>query len=179
MSYKESNYSEKCCSSSDSEEKHKKNKTDKRKCCKPGPRGCPGPIGPIGPVGSVGPQGVSGAPGPTGSPGSTGSPGPTGSPGSTGSPGPTGSPGIVSTTVTTTDFSVPTDSIGGAVLAAPAANIVTGGGFSISDTVVNVYTLANAPIVIGSTPIGWRVSIANSSGVTVTGTLYVVSAPPS
>src|SRR5918999_470090 len=122
----------------------------------PGPPGEPGPAGQNGTQGPIGPAGEQGPPGP---PGPTGPPGPPGPPGPTGPPGPPG-PQIPAMNLTIRNMEgqlVPLTGIAQSLATCNSDELVTGGGF----------TITNGPgVVLSSAPQGssWIVVAANPFG---------------
>ena len=137
----------------------------------PGPTGAqgpPGPTGPPGPPGEPGPagqNGTQGPPGPTGPPGPPGEPGPAGQNGTRGPIGPAGEKGppgpeIPAMNLTIRNMEgqlVPLTGIAQSLATCNSDELVTGGGF----------TITNGPgVVLSSAPQGssWIVVAANPFG---------------
>ena len=137
----------------------------------PGQNGTQGPPGPTGAQGPPGPTGAQGPPGPTGPPGPPGEPGPAGQNGTQGPigpageqgpPGPPGPPGpqIPAMNLTIRNMEgqlVPLTGIAQSLATCNSDELVTGGGF----------TITNGPgVVLSSAPQGssWIVVAANPFG---------------
>ena len=128
----------------------------------PGPTGAqgpPGPTGPPGPPGEPGPAGQNGTQGPIGPAGEQGPPGPPGPAGPAGPPGPAGAeiPAMNLTIRNMEGQLVPLTGIAQSLATCNSDELVTGGGF----------TITNGPgVVLSSAPQGssWIVVAANPFG---------------
>jgi hypothetical protein len=123
-----------------------------------------------------GPTSLAGAPGAPGTPGTPGTPGAPGAPGTPGATGPPGTAGISDFTDITHTVSNDTAVAVGADC--PGGGIATGGGVTITPgTSVNVFLNESAPVLSGTTPIGWEGVIANISGGSVMMHLDIICIP--
>src|SRR5215208_745528 len=135
-----------------------------------GPPGPTGPPGPLGPPGEPGPAGQNGTQGPTGPAGQQGPPGPPGPPGQNGTQGPTGpageqgppGPEIPAMNLIIRNMEgqiVPLTGIAQSLATCNPDELVTGGGFSITNGPGVV--LSSAPqqgsswIVVAANPFGF------------------------
>jgi hypothetical protein len=133
-----------------------------------------GPAGPQGPKGDTGPQGPQGDIGPQGPQGATGPQGPQGA---TGPAGPDGLAGY-HVTSTSTDAG-PSTRVGGTLLGPPGQRTLNGGWTATAagaSPPPGFYLASSGPTADGG---GWSGLVTNTSGQTVTVTLYAtcVNAP--
>jgi hypothetical protein len=128
-------------------------------------------------VGAAGPAGPQGPPGLKGDPGAQGPPGPTGPQGPKGDKGDKGDPGITAnTTYVSTTFNVPGGSFAYGTALCPAAYPhLTGGGYSLPDSVWNLaFVVASTPYLPAGN--GWYARIANGAQNSFTAQVYAVCA---
>ena len=132
----------------------------------PGPPGKNGTQGPQGPPGPQGKEGPIGPPGPTGPPGPQGEPGPPGKNGTQGPPGPQGEqgpigpPGKAAPTMNLTvrleeGEIVPLSGIAQSIATCDSDELVTGGGFAITNglgMVLNSSPVQNSWLVVATNP---------------------------
>jgi hypothetical protein len=104
--------------------------------------------------------------------------GDTGATGATGATGPQGPPGTFGSIHT---FNLSADlpnNVADTLAVKCDSGAPIGGGMAVSQTVVGVYTVSDRPQPDSGTPTSWEVTIANTSGLDLTMTVYVVCASP-
>jgi hypothetical protein len=150
-----------------------------------GPQGPAGPQGPKGDTGATGAQGpkgdtgATGAQGPKGDTGATGAQGPQGATGAAGATGPQGPAGTVGTLHTSRETVTAGNNEATTLDVGCDAGTLISGGVSIAEPVINAFILDDKPVPDTGTPLGWEGAIANTSGIDLTLTVYVVCATQS
>jgi Collagen triple helix repeat (20 copies) len=138
-----------------------------------------GPAGPQGPKGDTGATGATGPQGPKGDTGATGATGPTGATGATGATGPQGPPGTFGSIHTVNQAtSLANDVEGNLEIGCDSGSTPISGGVSVGEPVVGVFIDTSAPAPATGTPTFWDVTVSNTSGLTLTMTVYVVCVTP-
>jgi hypothetical protein len=136
-----------------------------------GPKGDTGATGPQGPKGQDGKDGSNGTPGAKGEKGDrgpAGQQGPKGDTGATGPKGEKGDPGTggsVKPTVVTLSFDLKgEDRSGEKFVPCGTGKVATGGGYTLTDSSASAQIYESAPMVQGTTPIGWKIAGKNAKG---------------
>ena len=133
-----------------------------------------GPQGPQGPKGDKGDTGATGATGAAGAKGDKGDKGDTGAQGPVGPQGPTGTFGSIHTFSLSADM--PNNVADTLNVACDSGSLISG-GFDVGEALIGITVDTNRPA--GNPPHEWDVTVANTSGVDVTLTVFVVCITPS
>ncbi len=105
--------------------------------------------------------------------------GKTGAPGPAGPAGVPGSNGLATTVTTTSSIDVPgTNGLFATAATCAPGSVATGGGYDLGGYDQKVTVAMSKPRLTDQVATGWVVQVFNSSGATVTVTVYAMCAPP-